>query len=189
MKYSCWHLGVKADLSKCLQQLFDIWLYTIHIKYNDLTLVSTIWFKKQNRSTEGCSKLKRSVDMTRSGKNGLNIRKNASPKWDRTRSKRPLFASRTRCNVLWKHPNFVIRSKSVIKSSSVISSQIGVMSYQLRVSLYMVMSQNVMYHLEEGDFIMFDEISISTIQLPEGRFQTFHDISQPEELRWKSRRP
>ena len=40
--------------------------------------------------------------------------------------------------------NLVIRSKSVTKSSSVISSQIGVMSDQLRVSLYMVMSQNVM---------------------------------------------
>ena len=38
--------------------------------------------------------------------------------------------------------NLVIRSKSVIKSSSVISSQIGV--DQFRVSLYMVMSQNVM---------------------------------------------
>ena len=44
-----------------------------------------IFSKKQNRSTEGCSKLKRSVDMTSSGKNGLNIRTNASPKWDRTR--------------------------------------------------------------------------------------------------------
>ena len=40
--------------------------------------------------------------------------------------------------------NLVIRSKSVIKSSSVISSQIGVMSDQLRVPLYMAMSQNVM---------------------------------------------
>ena len=40
--------------------------------------------------------------------------------------------------------NWVIRSKSVFKSSSVINSQIGVMSDQLRVSLYMVMSQNVM---------------------------------------------
>ena len=40
---------------------------------------------KQNRSTEGCSKLKRSVDMTSSGENGLNIRTNASPKLDRTR--------------------------------------------------------------------------------------------------------
>ena len=40
---------------------------------------------KQNRSTEGCSKLKRSEDVTSSGKNGLNIRTNASPKWDRTR--------------------------------------------------------------------------------------------------------
>ena len=40
---------------------------------------------KQNRSTEGCSRLKRSVDMTSSGKKCLNIRTNASPKWDRTR--------------------------------------------------------------------------------------------------------
>ena len=40
--------------------------------------------------------------------------------------------------------NLVIRSKSVMNSRSVISSQIGVMSDQLRVSLYMVMSQNVM---------------------------------------------
>ena len=27
---------------------------------------------------------------------------------------------------------------------------------------------------------MFDEIPISTIKLPEGRFQTFHDISLSE---------
>ena len=40
--------------------------------------------------------------------------------------------------------NLVIRSKSVIKSSYVISSQIGEMTDQLRVSLYMFMSQNVM---------------------------------------------
>ena len=37
------------------------------------------------------------------------------------RSKRPLLASRTRCNVLWKPQKFGIKSKSVIKSSSVIS--------------------------------------------------------------------
>ena len=40
--------------------------------------------------------------------------------------------------------NLVIRVKLVIKSSSVISSQIGVMSDQVSVSLHMVMSQNVM---------------------------------------------
>ena len=40
--------------------------------------------------------------------------------------------------------NLVIRSKSIIKSSSVISSQVGVKSDQLRVSLYTVMSQNAM---------------------------------------------
>ena len=60
------------------------------------------------------------------------------------RSKRPLLASRTRCNVLWKPPKFGNKVKSVLKSSSVISSQIGIMSDQLRVLLYMVMSQNVM---------------------------------------------
>ena len=37
-------------------------------------------FYKQIRSTEGCSKLKRSVDITSSGKNGLNIRTNANQK-------------------------------------------------------------------------------------------------------------
>ena len=54
-------------------------------------LVREIWdihvtwrLYKQNWSTEGCSNLKRSVDMTSKGKNGLNIRTNASPKWDRT---------------------------------------------------------------------------------------------------------
>ena len=79
--------------------------------------------------------------------------------------------------------NLVIRSNSVIKCSAVISSQIGVMSDQLRVPLYMVMCQNIIRHLGEGDFIMFDEIPISTIKLPEGRFQTSHDISLTKELR------
>ena len=60
------------------------------------------------------------------------------------RSKRLLLASRTRSMFYGNLQNSVIRSKSVLQSSSVISSQIGVMSDQLRVSLYMVMSQNVM---------------------------------------------
>ena len=86
--------------------------------------------------------------MTSSGKNGLNIRTNASPKYGTgpgvRRSKRPLLASRARCNVLLKPPKFGNKVKSVIKSSSVIRLQTCVMSDQLRVSLYMVMSQNVM---------------------------------------------
>ena len=50
--------------------------------------------------------------MTSSGKNGLNIRTNASPTVPNgtgpgvRRSNRPLLASRTRCNVLWKTPKF-----------------------------------------------------------------------------------
>ena len=53
--------------------------------YQRLSMYIIKWAKKQNRSTEGCSKLKRSVDLTSSGKNGLNIRTNASTKWDRIR--------------------------------------------------------------------------------------------------------
>ena len=61
--------------------LISIRLYIpFSIYINDMDLLA-----KQNGSTEGCSKLKRSVDMTSSGNNRLNIRTNASPKWDRTR--------------------------------------------------------------------------------------------------------
>ena len=43
---------------------------------------------RQNRSTEGCSKLKRSVDMTSSGKNGAKVPNGTGP--GVRRSKRPL---------------------------------------------------------------------------------------------------
>ena len=55
-------------------------IFKAHLSRN-----TEIALKEQNRSTEGCSKLKRSIDLTSSGKNGLNMRTNASPKWDRTR--------------------------------------------------------------------------------------------------------
>ena len=54
----------------------------IHEPYQPYGTFICRYIIKQNRSTEGCSKLKRSVDMTSSGKNGLNIRTNASPKWE-----------------------------------------------------------------------------------------------------------
>ena len=56
--------------------------------------------------------------MTSSGKNGLNIRTNASPKWTgpgARRSKRPLLASHTRCNVLWIPAKFGNKVKIGIK--------------------------------------------------------------------------
>ena len=86
--------------------------------------------------------------MTSSGKNGLNIRTNANPKWDRTRCPEEVsvlcWLATPVAMFYGNLQNSVIRSISVSKSSSVINSQIGVMSDQLRVSLYMVMSQNVM---------------------------------------------
>ena len=51
---------------------------------------------------------------------------------------------------------------------------IGVMSDQLIMSLYMGMHMN--FNLGEGDFKIFDETPISTIELPDRRFQTISDI-------------
>ena len=62
--------------------------------------------------------------MTSSRKNGLALEQMQVPNGTGPgvrRSKRSLLASRTRCNVLWKPQNLVIRSKPVINSSSVIS--------------------------------------------------------------------
>ena len=73
--------------SVCLQEeeIMSQWENSIHCKCCNLWYHWTCVGVKQNRSSEGCWKLKRSVDTTSSGKNGLNIRTNASPKLDRTR--------------------------------------------------------------------------------------------------------
>ena len=77
--------------------------------------------------------------MTSSGKNGLNIRTNTSPKWDRTRCPKEKassvgFPRPLQCSMETSR-NLEMRSKLVIRSSSVIGSKIGVKSDQLRVSL------------------------------------------------------
>ena len=128
-------------LVSCHKELFPKATQAFWFKTKNLqnSLYTDLLYTKQNRSTEGCSKLKRSVDMTSSGKNGLNSRTNASPIWDRTcvrRSKRPLLASCIRCKcpveTSW---NKVITSKTVIRSSLVTRSRFSEMSDQLRVSL------------------------------------------------------
>ena len=83
--------------------------------------------------------------MTSSGKNGLNKCKSQMGQDQVSRGVSVLCWLAAPVAMFYGNlQNLVIRSKSVIKSSSVISTQIGVMSDQLRVSLYMVMSQNVM---------------------------------------------
>ena len=72
--------------------------------------------------------------MTSSGKNGLDIFFVQMGQDQVSGVSVPLLASRTRCNVLWKPPKFGNKVKIGNKSSSVISSQIGVMSDQLSVS-------------------------------------------------------
>ena len=79
--------------------------------------------------------------------NGLNIIEQVQVKnWTGAgvRSKRPLLASRNRCKCAMETPrNYVITSKTVMRSSSVTRSQFSEMSDQWRVPLYMIMFQNV----------------------------------------------
>ena len=84
--------------------------------------------------------------MTSSGKNGLNIRTNAQMGQDQVSGGVSVLCWLAAPVAMFygNLHNSVIRSKSVLNSSSVINSQIGVMSDQLMVSLYMVMSKNIM---------------------------------------------
>ena len=63
---------------------------------------------KQNQSTEGCSKLKKFVDMISSGINGLNIRTNARSQMEQDQVSRGVnvlcWLARPVANVLWKPP-------------------------------------------------------------------------------------
>ena len=93
----CWELASCQVSVNSIQQFCDTkmsqpirWRVAILVFRSARNLVEDV---KQNRSTDGCSTLKRSVDMTSSGKNGLNIRTNASPKWDRTRCPEELPSS------------------------------------------------------------------------------------------------
>ena len=81
----------------------------------------------------------------------------------------------------------VIRSKSAIRSSSVIN-WCNIWSIE-GVAVYGHVQECHVTFVRERDFIMFDDIPISIIKLSEGRFQTFPEISLSEELRWMSRRP
>ena len=95
------------------------------------------WFLKcllkQNKSTEGCSKLKMSVEMTSAGMAStlaqIQVPYGIGP-GDR-RSKRSLMASRTRCKCpIETSRNKVITSKTVIRSSSVTRSRFSELSDQ-----------------------------------------------------------
>ena len=81
--------------------------------------------------------------------------------------------------------NLVIRSKSVNKSSSVISSQIGVISIEGVIVYGNVPECHVTFGRGILHNVWWDpHIDHKTSR---GRFQTFHDISLSAELRWKSR--
>ena len=87
------------------QAFYSIYLIQFIWKTGGCSDRRTVFHKEQNRSTEGCSKLKRSVDMTSSGKNGLNIRTNASPKWDGNPANKNAIETGT-VYIWWSWKNF-----------------------------------------------------------------------------------
>ena len=84
---------------------------------------------------------------------GFNIRTHAHPKLDRTgvrRCQRPLLASRTRHKCSMETSQYLAMKSRSVRLILVSRSRVGVMSYQWRVSLHMVILKNAMYHLGEG---------------------------------------
>ena len=53
----------------------------------------------------------------------------------------------------------------------------------------LVLSRFYLLHLGEGNFIMFDDITILIIEIPKRRLQTFPDVSLSEKTIWKSHHP
>ena len=53
----------------------------------------------------------------------------------------------------------------------------------------MAILQSIMSHSAEGDFILFDQIPVLTIEIRKGPFQMLHDIYLPEKRIGKSSRP
>ena len=77
----------------------------------------------------------------------------------------------------WNHSKFGKRSSSV---QSLISRGCHCIWSGHRMS----------FNICEGEkFILFDKIPVSTIKLPQWRFQAFLDVSLFEKLIWKSRHP
>ena len=98
------------------------------------------------------------------------------------RSKRPLFASRTRCIVLWNPPKFGNKVKigNKVQFGNKFANWCNVWSIE-GVIVYGHVPE-IMKHLGEGDFIMFDEISISTIKLFRDDFKRSMSYPCPRSL-------
>ena len=114
----------------------------------------TLFRKSKNRSTEGCSKLKSPETKQVQERLVSTLEHLQVPKWDRTRCSEEYASS-----VGMPHPLQMFygnlsqlgkKSNSVIRSRSVIGSTIGVMPDQWRVSMQMVINQNVVYYSGEG---------------------------------------
>ena len=94
----------------------------------------------------GVFEIQKSGDKTSSGEIGLGIRTHASPKVGQDQVSGGVsvlcWHAAPVAYVLWKPCTIGKKSNSVIRSRSVMV-KIGVMSYQWRVSLYVVIIQNV----------------------------------------------
>ena len=117
--------------------------------------------------------IKRSIDITSSGMNGLNIRINASPKWDRTRCPEEWASS-----VGIQHPFQMfywnlLELGNTVKISNKVNGGCHCIWPCPRMSCII---------WERGASYLIDEIPISTIELLEWRFQMFSDISLPEKF-------
>ena len=114
---------------------------SLEISHYNLVDYETFHFKA-NHKYRGMFETQKSGNKTSSGEIVLNIRTHTSPKvWQNQASggvSMLCWHAAPVAIVLWKPRKKGKKSNSVIRSRSVTGSKVGVMSDQLRVSLYMV---------------------------------------------------
>ena len=125
---------------------------------------------RRTQLSKGCSKLKSPKKKTSLGEIGLIIGTLASLKVEQDQVFRGVsvlcWHVASVANVPWNPRAIGSKAKFGNKVQISYRVKIGVMSYQQRMSLYMVIVQNFMWHSGEGDLILFNKIRVPTIELP-----------------------
>ena len=114
--------------------------------------------------------IQKSGDKTSSVEIGLDIRTHTSPKVGQDQVSRGVsvlcWHAAPAAYMFYGNLAQLGKKSISVKRSRSVTVKIGVMSYKLRVSLYVIIIQNVVLHSGEGDLILFGKIPVPTIEHP-----------------------
>ena len=136
-----------------------------------LPLLFLSWYSnwyEQNRSTEGCSKLKSPETRQVQERFVSTLEHLQVQKWDRTRCPEEYASSVGMPHSLQMFYGNLAqlrkKSNSVIRSRSIKGQKL--VQWLINVLLYMVILQNVKMHSGKGNLILFWKITVPTIERP-----------------------